>query len=84
MDEKITASLLSFTFLFWGCTTRASVNEPLDQVLLDTLRKFEYVSDEDQYGEDRKISFAKQVKEGKTFANRGRVSGSFQIKQHDM
>ena len=67
MDEKITASLLSFTFLFWGCTTRASVNEPLDQVLLDTLRKFEYVSDEDQYGEDRKISFAKQVKEGKTF-----------------
>ena len=28
--------------------------------------------------------YEKGIKEGKTFANRGRISGSFQVRQHDM
>ena len=30
------------------------------------------------------MKYEKGIKEGKTFANRGRVSGSFSIQQHDM
>ena len=70
MSGKITASLLSITLFFWGwgCWTRAtSVDEDLDAVLLEPIRKLSYVSDEKQYGGDRKVSFAKEVKEGKSF-----------------
>ena len=44
-----------------------SVNEELDRVLFDTLKRFYYVSDYVQYGHDRKVSFAKEVKQGKDF-----------------
>ena len=70
MSGKIIACLLSITLIFWAlvCWSGApSVNKDLDIVISDTLRKFSYVSDKEQYGGDRKISFAKQVKEGKSF-----------------
>ena len=70
MSGKITASLLSISIFFWALVCWSgvpSVNKDLDIVLLDTLRKFSYVSDEEQYGGDRKVSFAKEVKEGKSF-----------------
>tara|TARA_Y100001973_G_C5157288_1_gene311515 strand:+ start:267 stop:680 length:414 start_codon:yes stop_codon:yes gene_type:complete len=55
------------------------------QYLVDRAIQLGYEQDADprmaQYFE---MKFEKGVKEGKTFANRGRVSGSFQIKQHDM
>ena len=70
MSGKITASLLSISIFFWALVCWSgvpSVNKDLDIVLLDTLRKFSYVSDKEQYGGDRKVSFAKEVKEGKSF-----------------
>jgi predicted transglutaminase-like cysteine proteinase len=70
MSGKIIACLLGITLIFWAlvCWSGApSVNKDLDIVISDTLRKFSYVSDKEQYGGDRKISFAKQVKEGKSF-----------------
>ena len=70
MNRNIKTCLLSITLFFWAlvCWSRViSVNRDLDNVLSDTLRKFSYVSDKEQYGRDRKISFAKQVKEGKGF-----------------
>ena len=39
----------------------------LDNFLFHIFSKFTYVADEEQYGEDRRISFAKEIKEGKTF-----------------
>ena len=70
MTRKVIACLISITLFFWALVSWSrvtSVNKDLDIVLLDTLRKFSYVSDKEQYGGDRKISFAKQVKEGKSF-----------------
>ena len=57
--------LFSSISLYGG--TYKSVNEHLDKVLLDTLKKFHYVSDYVQYGRDKRVSFAKEVKEGKDF-----------------
>ncbi len=70
MNRNITTCLLSTILFFWALVSWSrvtSVNKDLDNVLSDTLRKFSYVSDKEQYGGDRKISFAKQVKEGKGF-----------------
>ena len=70
MSRKVIACLISITLIFWALVSWSgvtSVNKYLDVVLSDTLRKFSYVSDKEQYGGDRKISFAKQVKEGKGF-----------------
>ena len=57
--------LFSSISLYGG--TYKSVNEQLDKVLLDTLKRFHYVSDYVQYGRDKRVSFAKEVKEGKDF-----------------
>jgi predicted transglutaminase-like cysteine proteinase len=61
--------LFSSVSLYSGTYKSAykSVNEELDSVLLDTLKKFHYVSDYVQYGHDKRVSFAKEVKEGKDF-----------------
>ena len=70
MSRHIIACFLSCFLLLW-CINEVrsfpSQFNSLDGFLFHVLSKFTYVSDYDQYGEDRKISFAKEIKEGKSF-----------------
>ena len=74
MSRHIIACFLSCFLLLWCINEVRSFpfqfefdTYVLDNFLFHIFSKFTYVSDEEQYGEDRKISFAKQVKEGKNF-----------------
>ena len=70
MYRKIITILLSSFLLLWFLDEVRSFTsnpETLDDILLNVFKKFTYITDKEQYGEDRKISFAKQVKEGKSF-----------------
>ena len=64
MNGKITASLLSSSLLFWS---PSASSETLNDTLLKVLKSFNYVSDDEQYGTDRRVSFVKEVKRGETF-----------------